>query len=122
MPKRADHTILVVDDQPANLYVASRLLKHAGFGVLEARTGEEAVLLSNKASALLVDVNLPDLNGVAVCRIIKHTSTKPVVLMSAVYSDELHRGAGIDAGADLYLIPPLQGEQLTQAFDRLLAL
>jgi CheY-like chemotaxis protein len=117
---RADHTILVVDDHPPNLYVASRLLKEAGYQVLEATTGEEALHLSTRASGLLMDVNLPDMNGVAVCQAVRRWSTMPVVLMSAAFRDELHRTAGLDAGADLYLIPPLDGIQLASSFDRLL--
>jgi DNA-binding response OmpR family regulator len=118
---RADHTILVVDDHPPTLYAATRLLRRAGFNVLEASTGEQALLLCDEVSALLLDVNLPDLNGVAVCEEIKRSSPRPVVLMSAVYMDDLHRSAGIGAGADLYVTSPLDGEQLARTFDQLLA-
>jgi DNA-binding response OmpR family regulator len=119
--KRADHTILVVDDHPPTLYAATRLLKRSGYGVMEASTGAEAMLLSSRASALLLDVNLPDTNGVAVCQAVKRSSIKPVILMSAVYRDELHQSAGMSAGADLYLTSLLDGEQLARSFDRLLA-
>ncbi len=118
---RADHTILVVDDHPPTLYAATRLLKKAGYGVMEATSGEQALLLCERASALLLDVNLPDTNGVAVCQVVKRSSAKPVVLMSAVYSDELHQSAGLSAGADLYLTTLLDGQQLANAFDKLLA-
>lgn len=119
---RAGHTILVVDDHPPTLYVATRLLKQAGYQVMEAATGEEALLLSPQASALLLDVNLPDVNGVEVCQSIKtHSRSTPVVLMSAVYTDELHRYAGMSAGADLYLTSFLDGQLLASSFDRLLA-
>jgi CheY-like chemotaxis protein len=118
--KRAEHTILVVDDHAPTLYAAARLLKHAGYGVLEAMTGAEAMLLSTRASALLLDVNLPDINGVAVCQAVKQSSFKPVILMSAVFTDELHEMAGLGAGADRYLMSPLDGEQLASSFDQLL--
>jgi DNA-binding response OmpR family regulator len=118
---RSQHTILVVDDHRPSLYATSKMLQHAGFAVLEAGSGEEALLLADNASALLLDVNLPDLNGVAVCQRIKSTSTKPIVLMSAVYVDALHRDAGLAAGADLYLAPPPGGEELARIFDALLA-
>lgn len=88
---------------------------------MEAATGEQAMLLSSRASALLLDVNLPDINGVAVCQAVKRYSSKPVILMSAVYTDELHQSAGLSAGADLYLTSLLEGEQLAGSFDRLLA-
>jgi two-component system, OmpR family, response regulator len=88
---------------------------------MEAATGEQAMRLSSRASALLLDVNLPDTDGVAVCQAVKRRSSKPVILMSAVYTDELHQSAGMSAGADLYLTSLLEGEQLARSFDRLLA-
>src|SRR5439155_24700286 len=97
--KRADHTILVVDDHPPTLYAATRLLKRSGYGVMEASTVAEAMPLSERASALLLDVNLPDTNGVAVCQAVKRSSVKPVILMSALYTDELDQTAGLNAGA-----------------------
>lgn len=119
---RAAHTVFVVDDHAPTRYAAARLLKRAGYGVMEAATGEEALLRSDRASALLLDVNLPDVNGVEVChRIKKYSRAKPVVLMSAVYTDELYRTAGMSAGADLYLTSLLDGPQLASTFDRLLA-
>jgi CheY-like chemotaxis protein len=117
---RSRHTILVVDDHPPSLYVASRLLEKAGFKILQATNGEDAMKLADGASALLMDVNLPDVNGVAVCQNIKSKSSKPVVLMSAVYVDHLHRDAAVQAGADEYLVVPLESTQLVGAFDRLL--
>jgi CheY-like chemotaxis protein len=121
---RSTHTILVVDDQPAALYAASKLLKKAGFQTLEASTGEDALRLAKSASAVLIDVNLPDINGVEVCQLIKaakESAGKPVVLMSAVYVDDLHRGAAMSAGADAFVTPPLDEEPLAATFDRLLA-
>ena len=117
---RAEHTILVIDDHEPNLYVATRLLERAGYKVLQGSTGSDAVFLAERASAVLMDVNLPDMNGVAVCELLKRTSKKPVVLMSAVFVDDLHEGAALQAGADLYLLSPVSGEQLTAGFDKLL--
>ncbi|MGE4239795.1 response regulator [Ramlibacter sp.] len=121
---RSEHTILVVDDHPAALYAASRLLQSAGFRTLEAASGTDALRLAGRASAVLIDVNLPDVNGVQVCQTIKNapeTKHVPVILMSAVYLDELHRGAGLSAGADGYLTPPFEGEQLAALLDGLVA-
>jgi DNA-binding response OmpR family regulator len=113
---------LVVDDQPAALYAAAKLLQREGFKTLEAFSGSDAVNLAREVDGLLVDVNLPDLNGVAVCRAVKQQSPlKPVILMSTVYSDELHQEASKHAGADLYLVPPLNGGEVAAAFDRLLS-
>ncbi|MES3003033.1 MAG: response regulator [Pseudomonadota bacterium] len=120
---RSDFTILVVDDHPSSLYAASKLLRTAGFKTLEAATGHDALHLSSQASALLLDVNLPDLNGVEVCHRIKSdkATAKPVILMSAVYADELHRDAGLQSGADMYVSPPLDYDAIAAAFDKLLA-
>jgi DNA-binding response OmpR family regulator len=118
---RSAHTILVVDDHAASLYAASRLLRLAGFNVLEASNGEDAMQLAERASALLLDVNLPDLNGVAVCHAVKARSAKPIVMMSAVYRDDVHREAAMQAGADVYLVQPIDGDQVAAEFDRLLA-
>lgn len=121
---RTAHTILVVDDQPAALYAASRLLQGAGFRTLEALCGEDALRLAKGASAMLIDVNLPDVNGVKVCQQIKaaeDTFDCPVILMSAVYVDDLHRDAALSSGADAYVTSPLDGDQLATTFDRLLA-
>lgn len=118
---RSAHTILVVDDHAPSLYAASRLLRRAGFTVLEANNGEDAIELAKRACAVLLDVNLPDVNGVAVCETIKTNTPKPVVLMSAVYVDELHRHAAMQAGADAYFVQPIDGEQIAVEFDRLLS-
>ena len=118
---RSDRTILVVDDHAPSLYAASRVLHLAGFRVLQASNGEDAIALADQADALLLDVNLPDVNGVAVCQAIKARSQKPIVLMSAVYVDALHREAAIHAGADAYLVQPIDGQQVASEFDRLLA-
>ena len=118
---RARHTILVVDDHPPTLYAASKLMKKAGFQVLQASNAEDALQLADQASALLLDVNLPDLNGVAVCRTVKMRSNKPVAMMSAVYIDELHRDAAMQAGADVYFVQPIDGDRVASEFDRLLA-
>lgn len=118
----SSHTILVVDDRPAGLYAASRMLQHAGYRTLEAATGEDAIRLARDASAVLLDVNLPDVNGVEVCRQMKQDASKlPVVLMSSVYTDHLHRDAGLASGADGYLTGPLVPEELASTFARLLA-
>jgi CheY-like chemotaxis protein len=121
--RRAGHTILVVEDQPAARYAASKMLQNAGFRTLETGSGYEAITMAGSASAVLLDINLPDVHGVQVCtdlRSGKATQKLPVVLTSAVYVDDLHREAGLAAGADAYLVAPLVPEELISTFDRLL--
>ncbi|MGZ5180718.1 MAG: response regulator transcription factor [Ramlibacter sp.] len=120
---RSSFTVLVVDDQPALLYATARMLQRAGYKTLEASLGEEAIALAPGASAVVLDVNLPDVHGIEVCGVLKSGQTTariPVVLTSAVYVDELHRGAGLASGADAYLIAPLSPEELAATLDRLL--
>jgi CheY-like chemotaxis protein len=120
---RAAHTIAVVDDHDLARYAAVKMLRALGYRTVESATGEEAQLIagSQKISAMLLDVNLPDVNGVKVCEYLKKAPhPMPVVLMSAVYVDELHKGAAMDAGADAYLVSPLEPQELGAVFDRLL--
>jgi len=121
--QRSAHTICVVDDHEASRYAAAKSLQTLGYKTVEAETGEDAIMAADGAvSALLLDVNLPDMNGVKVCQIIKSKLLRqlPVVLMTAVYVDDLHRSAGMSAGADAYLTSPVSRQQLGAVFDRLL--
>jgi CheY-like chemotaxis protein len=118
---RSECTILVVDDTAASRYAAVRLLQLHGYQTREACDGGEALLLADSANAVLLDVNLPDINGVEVCRLLKSRSPQiPVVLMSAFYVDDLHAEVGMSAGADAYLYAGVTGDQLGGQFDLLL--
>lgn len=79
-------TILNVDDNEAGLYAKSRILKVAGFEVIEARTGHEALELVAQAqpSLVLLDVNLPDISGIEVCCRIKSDPETAAVLVLQV--------------------------------------
>lgn len=121
---RAQHTILVVEDDPATRYATVRLLQAAGFRTLETASGYEALTMAESSSAVLLDVNLPDVHGIEVCSLLRarqSTARLPVVLTSAVYVDDLHREAGLSCGADLYLVPPLDPDHVTSTLDSLIA-
>ena len=104
-------TILVVDDNEPARYATARLLRHAGFGVLEASTGTEALaLLQVEPDVVLLDVNLPDLDGLEVCRRIRrspHGADVLVVNLTAQRLDPDDRLRGLEAGADAYLTVPI---------------
>jgi DNA-binding response OmpR family regulator len=118
---RSSHTILVVDDVDAHRYAMARRLQEDGFKTIEAATGTDAIVLAVKASAVVLDVNLPDVNGVEVCRTLKaEEPNRPVLLISAVFDDELHQIAAKSAGADAYLSPPPPTSSLTAEIDALL--
>jgi PAS domain S-box-containing protein len=110
-------TILNVDDYEATRYSRSRVLKQAGFTVLEARTGAEALEVVRAALPALVilDVNLPDISGFEVCRQIKgdpRTASVLVLHLSASSVATQHKLAGLEGGSDSYLTEPLDPEEL----------
>src|SRR6201987_755753 len=95
--------ILHVDDTDAQRYALSPVLRHAGFGVLEARSGRQALDLATQLPDLVIlDVNLPDIDGLAVCKQIKAneaTARIPVLHLSATMVSTEDRVAGLDGGA-----------------------
>jgi PAS domain S-box-containing protein len=110
-------TILNVDDYAPGLYSRSRLLRQAGFDVREAMTGAEALRLvaAESPDLVLLDVNLPDLDGIEVCRRIKadpHTASVLVLHLSASSVRESDRARALESGADNYLIEPIEPDEL----------
>ena len=106
-------TVLVVDDNPATLYSTSRVLRSAGWTVLEAATGAAALALaaSHELSVVVLDVNLPDINGFEVCRRLRArpgTARTPVIHLSASFTNDQHRVQGLEGGADGYLTHPVE--------------
>jgi PAS domain S-box-containing protein len=105
--------LLVVDDNPATLYTTARILKGAGFRVLEAATGTEAVILAEKETVDLVvlDVNLPDIDGFEVCRRMRGLAKMqrtPVIHLSATFVKDVDKVQGLERGADGYLTHPVE--------------
>jgi PAS domain S-box-containing protein len=110
-------TILHIDDNEPNRYVVSRMLRNAQFNVLEAATGKEGLelLTQQRPDVIILDVKLPDIDGFDVCRQIKsnpHTATIPVVFLSANYVQSQDKAYGLEAGADGYLIQPVEAVEL----------
>jgi PAS domain S-box-containing protein len=109
--------ILVVDDNAPLRYALTRTLRQHGFDVLEASTGEDAITTANSGQPdlILLDVNLPDINGFEVARALKaaaRTKTIPILQISASFVQMEHRRAGLDAGADAYLVEPVEPGEL----------
>jgi signal transduction histidine kinase len=109
---RSRHTVLVVDDNPTTRYATTRVIRAAGFETREAGTGGEAlVLASQHISAVVLDVHLPDFSGFEVCRELRvkpSTATLPVVHLSATFVRNEDKVAGLNAGADAYLVHPVE--------------
>ncbi|HEV2146173.1 MAG TPA: ATP-binding protein [Longimicrobiaceae bacterium] len=116
MPEQRTMTVLHVDDYPAGRYATSRVLRQAGFAVLEAATGGEALDRAREQPDLIIlDVNLPDLSGFEVAQRLKDdpdTAAIPILQMSAAYRDADHRAQGLEGGADAYLTQPVEPREL----------
>ncbi|MBB6098752.1 PAS domain S-box-containing protein [Deinobacterium chartae] len=120
----AEPTVLVVDDNAAARYVTVHALTRAGYRVLEAERGQAALELATQDPALIVlDVNLPDLDGFEVCRRLK-TSTRtrhiPVLQVSATYPNPSSMVRGLEEGADGYLTYPVDSAVLVATVRALL--
>ena len=104
--------ILVVDDNPATRYSTSRVLVSAGWKVVEAETGTEAIEKAQSDVDLVVlDVNLPDIDGFAVCRRLREieaTARLPILHLSATFTSTDSKVSGLESGADGYLTHPIE--------------
>jgi CheY-like chemotaxis protein len=90
-PETNDALILNVDDDESGRYARSRLLRQAGFAIIEAATGEQALALAaeRRPALILLDVNLPDRNGFEVCRAIKQDFPDTLVVqVSASFTSD----------------------------------
>jgi two-component system NtrC family sensor kinase len=105
-------TILVVDDRPASRYPVVHALKRAGFAVMEASTGKEALELSTRLPAVIIlDVKLPDILGYEVCRRVKANATTSHILvlqLSAAFLSNESKIHALESGADAFLTPPVE--------------
>ena len=109
--------ILNVDDYEPGLYAKSRALRLAGFEVYEAMTGTDALRIVEevKPQIVLLDVQLPDINGIEVCRRIKDNPATAQILViqtSATFMESRDRVRGLEGGADSYLTEPVEADEL----------
>lgn len=115
---------LVVEDFEDNRFMMRRLLENAGYSVLEATDGEEAVRLTfqERPSLILMDLSLPKLDGLAATRRIrrhKDFSEIPIVAVSAHDSQE-SRAEAIAAGCNEYVTKPIDFDHLDALLNRFL--
>src|SRR5580704_18536990 len=111
-------TILNVDDQEPQRYVKRRDLESGGFAVIDATNGAEALRMveQHRPEVVLLDVQMPDIDGHEVCRYIKTIWFEVMVLMtSATFITSGDRTIGLDAGADAYLVQPAEPLELVAA-------
>ena len=112
-PSQPKATLLVVDDEAAVRRVLVMRLQLAGYRVVCAEDGEQALELFHREAPDLVvlDVMLPKLDGFAVCRRLRAESCVPIIFLSAVEAIS-ERVAGLDLGADDYLPKPFSPKEL----------
>ncbi len=118
-------TILIVDDQPDNLYVLERLLKGKGYQVLQAENGPAALQIatSQQPDLILLDVMMPEMDGFEVVQRLRDdggTRLIPVVLLTANAPDERLKIQGLKLGADEYLTQPINNNELLARVQALL--
>ena len=106
-------TVLVVDDEPIVRDVVVRYLERDGYRTLEAATGDEARALLEREwpSLVVLDVMLPGVSGLELCRWIRSRSEVPIVMLTAL-GEEADRIVGLELGADDYLTKPFSPREL----------
>ena len=112
----ASATILIVDDEEANLNLLQRLLERTGYRVLRAHDGDEALeaVPRERPDVVLSDVRMRGRDGFQICRLLKHdpaTRLTPIILMTGS-SDADDRLRAIDAGADDLIAKPIEPTEL----------
>ncbi len=117
--------ILNVDDNDGARYAKNRILQGAGFEVVEATNGTDALEIVKRLNPALVllDVKLPDINGIEVCRRIKANPESAMVLVlqtSAALTGRADKIRGLEGGADNYLAAPIEADELIANVNALL--
>src|SRR5215813_14930868 len=120
-----DDSVLIVNDVPDQLQLMHTLLRKAGYSVLTAEDGVEALELARHTHPDLVirDVSMPRMNGLEFCRLIRQDNelqSVPILLISAQRKDTESVVAGLRAGADDYLEIPFDSARLVAKVSRLL--
>lgn len=116
--------VLVIEDNPANMKLASLLLHNAGHTVLCAVDAETGVTLAREAlpDLILMDIQLPGMDGLTATAILKHderTGAIPIIALTAMAMKDDQRKSE-NAGCDAYIAKPLRYQELYATVDRLL--
>ncbi|HAJ35904.1 MAG TPA: DNA-binding response regulator [Chloroflexi bacterium] len=105
--------ILVVDDEQRIVRQARDYLEHSGFRVLEASDGKLALAMARQAKPdlIVLDLNLPGMDGLDVCRTLRRESDTPIIMLTARV-EETDRLIGLELGADDYITKPFSPREL----------
>jgi DNA-binding response OmpR family regulator len=106
-------TVLVVEDEASIASFVSLYLKNAGYGVRTASTGTEAlsVAASDSPALIVLDLMLPDIDGIEVCKRIRQRSDVPILMLTA-RDEDVDKIIGLEVGADDYLTKPFNPREL----------
>ena len=106
-------TVLVVEDEPRIASLVREYLENAGFAVLVASDGRAGLTLARarRPDAVVLDLGLPGIDGLDVVRELRRDSTVPIVVLTA-RGDEADRVAGLELGADDYVVKPFSPKEL----------
>ena len=121
----AKANVLVVDDDAAGRYLKSHILRKNGHRVVEAASGMDAIehCCAATPDIVLLDMRLPDINGVDVCSRIKEAHSSIAILQtSAAITSAQDRARALDGGADAFLVEPIEPEELLATVRGLLRL
>jgi two-component system, OmpR family, KDP operon response regulator KdpE len=107
--------VLIVDDERSIRLSLRTILGNFGFDIVEAARGEEAVALvrTEPFDAVLLDINMPGIGGIEVCRIMRRVSPRLPIVMLTVQGSEDRKVEALNAGADDYITKPFQLRELT---------
>ncbi len=110
------NVILVVDDNPENLRVLSNMLKQENYIVRVAQNGKQALasIVESEPDLVLLDVNMPEMNGLEVCKRVKSDpayDNLPVIFISAL-DDSFNKSLGLAAGAIDYMTKPFDVDEV----------
>ncbi len=106
-------TVLVVEDEASIASFVSLYLKNAGYTVRTAGTGQEGLthFAKGDVSLIVLDLMLPDIDGIEVCRRIRKTSDVPILMLTA-RDEDIDKIIGLEVGADDYLTKPFNPREL----------
>jgi two-component system, OmpR family, alkaline phosphatase synthesis response regulator PhoP len=109
----ADKKVLVVDDDVKTVELVRLYLDRDGYQVLTAYDGIEALRLAREScpDLIILDLMLPDINGLEVCRTLRHESDVPIIMLTARTTDQ-DKLRGLDLGADDYVTKPFSPKEL----------
>jgi two-component system alkaline phosphatase synthesis response regulator PhoP len=109
----AQNRVLIVDDEPRITEVLRVYLERDGFQVASAASGKQAVerAADYKPDIIILDLNLPDIDGLEVCRTIRKTSNIPIIMLTG-RGEEIDRIVGLEIGADDYVTKPFSAREV----------